>query len=219
MHDTLGICQTQPDLRPRDRGKLCGRCTISRTSATCSPSRTTRSVTRQGLHRAENVGRGRKGQVCAGARCTFICSRIPAKSSISWAMSWTALWNGTRPGTLDGALAERPFHQFFHSLCRTYRDNPALHCDYAPDSFSWRTAAPTHPRSSAWCAGARRDTASRCAISPATRRSMTGPLGDAPHCCCTPDLVEFGGDTEEGGMNTELPLLLPPYSGMLLRIE
>ena len=29
----------------------------------------------------------------------------------------------------------------------------------------------------------------------------------------------FGGDTEEGELNTELPLILPPYSGMLLRIE
>ena len=46
-----------------------------------------------------------------------------------------------------------------------------------------------------------------------------GPLGDAPSLLLHTDLVEFGGDTEEGELNTELPLLLPPYSGMLLRIE
>ena len=35
------------------------------------------------------------------------------------------------------ALAERPFHRFFHSLCKTYVENPALHADYAPDNFRW----------------------------------------------------------------------------------
>ena len=46
-----------------------------------------------------------------------------------------------------------------------------------------------------------------------------GPLGDAPSLLLHTDLIEFGGDTEEGELNTKLPLILPPYSGMLLRIE
>ena len=46
-----------------------------------------------------------------------------------------------------------------------------------------------------------------------------GPLGDAPSLLLHTDLIEFGGDTEEGELNTELPLILPPYSGMLLRIK
>ena len=31
-------------------------------------------------------------------------------------------------------------------------------------------------------------------------------------------MTEFGGDTEESDLNLEKPLILPPYSGILLRI-
>ena len=47
------------------------------------------------------------------------------------------LYEWSEAGTLDWALAERPFHRFFHSLCKTYVENPALHADYAPDNFRW----------------------------------------------------------------------------------
>ena len=47
------------------------------------------------------------------------------------------LYEWSEAGTLDWALAERPFHRFFHSLCKTYVENSALHADYAPDNFRW----------------------------------------------------------------------------------
>ncbi len=53
------------------------------------------------------------------------------------ATSWVSCTNGAKPVQLDWALAERPFHRFFHSLCKTYVENPALHADYAPDNFRW----------------------------------------------------------------------------------
>ena len=47
------------------------------------------------------------------------------------------LYEWSEAGTLDWGLAERPFHRFFHSLCKTYVQHPALHADYAPDNFRW----------------------------------------------------------------------------------
>ena len=62
MHDTLEFCQTQPDLRQAAVVDA-----LFRKRALPAPPLARRGRTRQGLHRAENVGRGRKGQVCAGA--------------------------------------------------------------------------------------------------------------------------------------------------------
>ena len=45
-----------------------------------------------------------------------------------------------------------------------------------------------------------------------------GELGEAPVLLLHTDMTEFGGDTEESDLNLEKPLILPPYSGMLLRI-
>ncbi len=36
------------------------------------------------------------------------------------------LYEWSEAGTLDWALVKRPFHRFFHSLCKTYVENPAL---------------------------------------------------------------------------------------------
>ena len=54
---------------------------------------------------------------------------------------------------------------------------------------------------------------SRCATS-----VYDGELGEAPVLLLHTDMTEFGGDTEESDLNLEKPLILPPYSGMLLRI-
>ena len=126
-------------------------------------------------------------------------------------------WN--EAGTLDGALAERPFHLFFHSLCRTYRDNPALHCDYAPDSFSWADSRADVPSLIGLVRRGHGETLLALCNFGSDPAVYDGPLGDAPSLLLHTDLIEFGGDTEEGELNTELPLILPPYSGMLLRIE
>lgn len=135
----------------------------------------------------------------------------------------TAYPGVTRPldegGTLDGALAERPFHLFFHSLCRTYRDNPALHCDYAPDSFSWADSRTDVPSLIGMVRRGHGETLLALCNFGSDPAVYDGPLGDAPSLLLHTDLIEFGGDTEEGELNTELPLILPPYSGMLLRIE
>ena len=129
------------------------------------------------------------------------------------------LYEWSEAGTLDWALAERPFHRFFHSLCKTYRDNPALHCDYAPDSFSWADSRVDAPSLIGMVRRGHGETLLALCNFGSDPAVYDGPLGDAPSLLLHTDLVEFGGDTEEGELNTELPLLLPPYSGMLLRIE
>ena len=67
MHDTLEFCQTQPDLRPRDHGKLLWSMHYFSKRALPAAALARRGCARQGGNRAENVGRGRMRQVCAGA--------------------------------------------------------------------------------------------------------------------------------------------------------
>ena len=125
-------------------------------------------------------------------------------------------WN--EAGTLDGALADRPFHRFFHSLCRTYRDNSALHADYAPDSFAWAENRMDEPSLFGLVRrGGGETLLALCNFGDAPA-VYDGELGEAPVLLLHTDMTEFGGDTEESDLNLEKPLILPPYSGMLLRI-
>ena len=137
MHDTLEFCQTQPDLRPRDLGKLLWSMHYFANERYLLPLSHDEVVHGKASIVQKMWGADEKDKYAQARTMYLYMFAHPGKKLNFMGNELGQLYEWNEAGTLDGALAERPFHLFFHSLCRTYRDNPALHCDYAPDSFSW----------------------------------------------------------------------------------
>ena len=219
MHDTLEFCQTQPDLRPRDHGKLLWSMHYFSNEHYLLPLSHDEVVHGKAAIVQKMWGADEKDKYAQARTMYLYMFAHPGKKLNFMGNELGQLYEWNEAGTLDGALAERPFHLFFHSLCRTYRDNPALHCDYAPDSFSWADSRADVPSLIGMVRRGHGETLLALCNFGSDPAVYDGPLGDAPSLLLHTDLIEFGGDTEEGELNTELPLILPPYSGMLLRIE
>ena len=139
MHDTLEFCQTQPDLRPRDHGKLLWSMHYFFNEHYLLPLSHDEVV----HGKAAIVQKMWGADECdkyAQARVMYLYMFThPGKKLNFMGNELGQLYEWSEAGTLDWALAERPFHRFFHSLCKTYVENPALHADYAPDNFRWAT--------------------------------------------------------------------------------
>lgn len=137
MHDTLEFCQTQPDLRPRDHGKLLWSMHYFSNEHYLLPLSHDEVV----HGKAAIVQKMWGADECdkyAQARVMYLYMFThPGKKLNFMGNELGQLYEWSEAGTLDWALAERPFHRFFHSLCKTYVENPALHADYAPDNFRW----------------------------------------------------------------------------------
>ena len=219
MHDTLEFCQTQPDLRPRDRGKLLWSMHYFANERYLLPLSHDEVVHGKASIVQKMWGADEKDKYAQARTMYLYMFAHPGKKLNFMGNELGQLYEWNEAGTLDGALAERPFHLFFHSLCKTYRDNPALHCDYAPDSFSWADSCADAPSLIGMVRRGHGETLLALCNFGSDPAVYDGPLGDTPSLLLHTDLIEFGGDTEEGELNTELPLILPPYSGMLLRIE
>ena len=137
MHDTLEFCQTQPDLRPRDHGKLLWSMHYFGNEHYLLPLSHDEVV----HGKAAIVQKMWGADECdkyAQARVMYLYMFThPGKKLNFMGNELGQLYEWSEAGTLDWALAERPFHRFFHSLCITYVENPALHADYASDNFRW----------------------------------------------------------------------------------
>lgn len=137
MHDTLEFCQTQPDLRPRDHGKLLWSMHYFSNEHYLLPLSHDEVV----HGKAAIVQKMWGADECdkyAQARVMYLYMFThPGKKLNFMGNELGQLYEWSEAGTLDWALAERPFHRFFHSLCKTYVENSALHADYAPDNFRW----------------------------------------------------------------------------------
>ena len=137
MHDTLEFCQTQPDLRPRDHGKLLWSMHYFSNEHYLLPLSHDEVV----HGKAAIVQKMWGSDECdkyAQARVMYLYMFThPGKKLNFMGNELGQLYEWSEASTLDWALAERPFHRFFHNLCKTYVENPALHADYAPDNFRW----------------------------------------------------------------------------------
>lgn len=137
MHDTLEFCQTQPDLRPRDHGKLLWSMHYFSNEHYLLPLSHDEVV----HGKAAIVQKMWGADECdkyAQARVMYLYMFThPGKKLNFMGNELGQLYEWSEAGTLDWVLAERPFHRFFHSLCKTYVENSALHADYAPDNFRW----------------------------------------------------------------------------------
>ena len=218
MHDTLEYCQTQPDMRPRDRGKLLWSMHYFANEHYLLPLSHDEVVHGKAAIVQKMWGADEKDKYAQARTMYLYMFAHPGKKLNFMGNELGQLYEWNEAGTLDGALADRPFHRFFHSLCRTYRDNSALHADYAPDSFAWAENRMDEPSLFGLVRrGGGETLLALCNFGDAPA-VYDGELGEAPVLLLHTDMTEFGGDTEESDLNLEKPLILPPYSGMLLRI-
>ena len=172
MHDTLEFCQTQPDLRPRDHGKLLWSMHYFSNEHYLLPLSHDEVV----HGKAAIVQKMWGADECdkyAQARVMYLYMFThPGKKLNFMGNELGQLYEWSEAGTLDWALAERPFHRFFHSLCKTYVENPALHADYAPDNFRW----------AAWSAVQTEKRCSLCAILRTANRNSPLPCRSLRFC-------------------------------------
>ena len=193
MHDTLEFCQTQPDLRPRDRGKLLWSMHYFANERYLLPLSHDEVVHGKASIVQKMWGADEKDKYAQARTMYLYMFAHPGKKLNFMGNELGQLYEWNEAGTLDGALAERPFHLFFHSLCKTYRDNPALHCDYAPDSFSWADSCADAPSLIGMVRRGHGETLLALCNFGSDPAVYDGPLGDAPSLLLHTDLVEFGG--------------------------
>lgn len=137
MHDTLEFCQTQPDLRPRDHGKLLWSMHYFSNEHYLLPLSHDEVVHGKAAIVQKMWGADECNKYAQARVMYLYMFTHPGKKLNFMGNELGQLYEWSEAGTLDWALAERPFHRFFHSLCKTYVENPALHADYAPDNFRW----------------------------------------------------------------------------------
>lgn len=137
MHDTLEFCQTQPDLRPRDHGKLLWSMHYFSNEHYLLPLSHDEVVHGKAAIVQKMWGADEYDKYAQARVMYLYMFTHPGKKLNFMGNELGQLYEWSEAGTLDWALAERPFHRFFHSLCKTYVENPALHADYAPDNFRW----------------------------------------------------------------------------------
>ena len=146
MHDTLEYFQTPPDERPLHRGKLLFSMEyFPNERYLCSPCRTTRSCTARRQSRRKMWGADLRDKY-AQARAFYLYMFAHPGKKLNFMGNELGLrteWN--EAAALDWTYADGPFHLFFRVLCQTYCAHPALHCDYAADSFRWLPADPDAP--------------------------------------------------------------------------
>ena len=130
------------------------------------------------------------------------------------------LYEWSEADTLDWALAERPFHRFFHSLCKTYVENSALHADYAPDNFRWAENHADAPCVFGMERRANGETLLALCNFADSEQKFTASLPKLP-ILLDSNAAEFGGTGETLAVSRKDSLCtvaLPRYSAVLLKL-
>ena len=123
-------------------------------------------------------------------------------------------WN--EAAALDWTYADGPFHLFFRVLCQTYCAHPALHCDYAADSFRWLPADPDAPCVFAFERRGAGETLLAVCNFADEPYAFAAPAGAA--LVLHTDWPQFGGDPDAAALLTGDALTLPAFSAALLRL-
>ena len=123
---------------------------------------------------------------------------------------------------LDWTYIDGQFHTFFCALGKTYCAHPALHADYAPDSFRWLPADADAPCVFTW---ERRSTDEHllavCNFSDEPYTFSTSL--SAPTVLLNTDWERFGGQSKENQQSfiqnsDKFSLKLAKFSAVLLQI-
>lgn len=219
MHDTLEYFQTQPDLRPRDHGKLQWSMHYFYNEHYLLPLSHDEVVHGKAAI-AQKMWGADLDDKYAQARAFYLYMFAHPGKKLNFMGNELGLrYEWSEAAELDWTQDDTPFHRFFAALGQLYLDHPALHCDYAPDSFRWADGDAAH------CLYAfERRCTDECLLA-------VFNLSDAPLTYSVPSastvLLHTGwerfGGSAKGNTYSFIeksdphPLELPKFSGVLLR--
>lgn len=112
MHDTLEFCQTQPDLRPRDHGKLLWSMHYFGNEHYLLPLSHDEVVHGKAAIVQKMWGADRCDKYAQARVMYLYMFTHPGKKLNFMGNELGQLYEWSEAGTLDWALAERPFHRF-----------------------------------------------------------------------------------------------------------
>lgn len=216
MHDTLEYFQTPPDERPLYRGKLLFSMQYFPNEHYLLPLSHDEVVHGKAAIVQKMWGADLTDKYAQARAFYLYMFAHPGKKLNFMGNELGLRTEWSEAGELDWTYENGPFHTFFCALCAAYRAHPALHADYAPDSFRWREPDPDAPCVFAF----ERRSADETLLAVCNFADEVYTF-DAPRGA---ELVlhtawpQFGGDPDAAALLTGDALTLPAFSAALLRL-
>lgn len=145
MHDTLEYFQTPPDERPLYRGKLLFSMQYFPNEHYLLPLSHDEVVHGKAAIVQKMWGADLTDKYAQARAFYLYMFAHPGKKLNFMGNELGLRTEWSEAGELDWTYENGPFHTFFRALCAAYRAHPALHVDYAPDSFRWCEPDPDAP--------------------------------------------------------------------------
>ena len=216
MHDTLEYFQTPPDERPLYRGKLLFSMQYFPNEHYLLPLSHDEVVHGKAAIVQKMWGADLTDKYAQARAFYLYMFAHPGKKLNFMGNELGLRTEWSEAGELDWTYENGPFHTFFCALCAAYRAHPALHADYAPDSFRWREPDPDAPCVFAF----ERRSADETLLAVCNFADAVYTF-DAPRGA---ELVlhtawpQFGGNPDAAALLTGDVLTLPAFSAALLRL-
>lgn len=216
MHDTLEYFQTPPDERPLYRGKLLFSMQYFPNEHYLLPLSHDEVVHGKAAIVQKMWGADLTDKYAQARAFYLYMFAHPGKKLNFMGNELGLRTEWSEAGELDWTYENGPFHTFFRALCAAYRAHPALHADYAPDSFRWCEPDPDAPCVFAF----ERRSADETLLAVCNFADAVYTF-DAPRGA---ELVlhtawpQFGGNPDAAALLTGDALTLPAFSAALLRL-
>ena len=216
IHDTLEYFQTPPDERPLYRGKLLFSMQYFPNEHYLLPLSHDEVVHGKAAIVQKMWGADLTDKYAQARAFYLYMFAHPGKKLNFMGNELGLRTEWSEAGELDWTYENGPFHTFFCALCAAYRAHPALHADYAPDSFRWCEPDPDAPCVFAF----ERRSADETLLAVCNFADEVYTF-DAPRGA---ELVlhtawpQFGGDPDAAALLTGDALTLPAFSAALLRL-
>ena len=216
MHDTLEYFQTPPDERPLYRGKLLFSMQYFPNEHYLLPLSHDEVVHGKAAIVQKMWGADLTDKYAQARAFYLYMFAHPGKKLNFMGNELGLRTEWSEAGELDWTYENGPFHTFFRALCAAYRAHPALHADYAPDSFRWCEPDPDAPCVFAF----ERRSADETLLAVCNFADEVYTF-DAPRGA---ELVlhtawpQFGGNPDAAALLAGDALTLPAFSAALLRL-
>ena len=216
MHDTLEYFQTPPDERPLYRGKLLFSMQYFPNEHYLLPLSHDEVVHGKAAIVQKMWGADLTDKYAQARAFYLYMFAHPGKKLNFMGNELGLRTEWSEAGELDWTYENGPFHTFFCALCAAYRAHPALHADYAPDSFRWCEPDPDAPCVFAFERRSADETLLAVCNFADEVYTFDAPLG--AELVLHTAWPQFGGDPDAAALLTGDALTLPAFSAALLRL-
>ena len=215
MHDTLEYFQTPPDERPLYRGKLLFSMQYFPNEHYLLPLSHDEVVHGKAAIVQKMWGADLTDKYAQARAFYLYMFAHPGKKLNFMGNELGLRTEWSEAGELDWTYENGPFHTFLCALCAAYRAHPALHADYAPDSFRWCEPDPDAPCVFAFERRSADETLLAVCNFADEVYTFDAPLG--AELVLHTAWPQFGGDPDADAPAGDA-LTLPAFSAALLRL-